>query len=818
MKNLSLRSKMVLGGILIALIPLTIAGAVTFIKSSRELEDVSKVQAMQLAQSLSSMVELSLEKNLVILGSIANDPQIVQGVLRHESDRLNRILADLYTKIGIDYEGLSIFDTEGIIRYDGADTTRIGISVAERDYFQMVRQGKPGIGLVTASKATGKPIFGLCAPMVTKDGRFLGAVLGVIKTDFLMRYISSLKIGQTGYAFMLDPSGLVIAHPNQDYILKMNARNEEGLAEIVSIMLSRTSGTGEYTYQGIKRLIGFSQVEPTGWRIGVTQHKEEVMALAYANRDLTLAVSGFSLLLTVLALFFLSGKISAPVQKSLITLNQAIEQATEAIFIIGLDRRVQYVNPAMATIVDRSAHDLVGKFPNLENNELNGSDEIWKQLNKGLVWSGSIQGARKDSRNFAITMTITPVWDDNGHISSFLGIGRDITRELMMEAQLRQSQKMEAIGTLAGGIAHDFNNILSAVIGYSELTLAYLKDDEKPRLYSAEILKAAERARELVNRILIFSRQSEHQKQLITPKHIIMDTLKLLRASLPSTIEIVDEVKSDSFLLADPTQIHQIIMNLCTNAGYAMKARSGILKVTLDDFEADEEFAMRHQEIKPGQYLKLAIFDSGDGIPDEIVDRIFDPFFTTKPQGEGTGLGLSVVHGIVKSMEGLITASSQAGKGTTFTVYLPVTTLNVPRDDEPTPRQDVPGGSERVLLVDDEEALVKVGKTILEDLGYKVSAFTNSTDALTHFTKDPLAFDAIVTDYTMPQITGCELAGKIREIRPDVPVILCSGYLDENVEMKIRNAAINEFIRKPITRVELAKAMRRIFDKQQQTA
>ena len=227
---------------------------------------------------------------------------------------------------------------------------------------------------------------------------------------------------------------------------------------------------------------------------------------------------------------------------------------------------------------------------------------------------------------------------------------------------------------------------------------------------------------------------------------------------------------------------------------------------------------MRHREIKSGQYLKLEISDSGKGIPAQIVDRIFDPFFTTKPQGDGTGLGLSVVHGIVKSMEGLVTVSSQAGKGTTFTVYLPVSTLNAPRNGAQEPLQDVPGGSERVLLVDDEEALVKVGRTILEDLGYKVCAFTGSADALNHFKNDPSDFDVVITDYTMPQMSGYELAEKIRKIRPEVPIILCSGYLDEDVELRIRNAAINEFVKKPITRHDLATALRRIFDQPQQTS
>ena len=304
--------------------------------------------------------------------------------------------------------------------------------------------------------------------------------------------------------------------------------------------------------------------------------------LAYSNRNLILLISAFFLLLTFGAVFFLSGTISAPVQKTLTTLNQAIEQATEAIFIIGLDKKVQFANPATTAITDRPTDEIIGKELDLQNTDMTRPDEIWKRLDAGKLWTGRINGFKKNSLPFSLNLTITPVRNDAGGISCFLAVGNDITRELAMEAQLLQSQKMEAIGTLAGGIAHDFNNILSAIFGYAEIALHHMPDEEKSSHDIHELLKAAHRARELINRIMMFSRQADQHRMPIKPQGIIKEALKLLRASLPATIEIREDIRSDASIVADPTQIHQVLINLCTNAGYAMKEHGGKLEVSFD--------------------------------------------------------------------------------------------------------------------------------------------------------------------------------------------------------------------------------------------
>ncbi|MFH0998833.1 MAG: cache domain-containing protein [Pseudomonadota bacterium] len=809
-KNLSLRAKMVCGGILFALIPLIIIGTVTFVNSSHVLEKISKGLLSQTAQGLAGTIHGAISRELKILRAVAEDSLVVKAASTGEYDIIDAKFIDLFNKIGLDYEDIVIFDQDGIIRSAGADKNRLGINIADRDYFHATKKGNIGIGTPVLSKATNQPIFGLSAPILSQEGNFIGGVLGVVKTEFLVKHIASVKVGRTGYSFMIDRQGFTISHPDKSFILTMNMTREHGLNDIAMKMILQQTGAEEYTFRGTRKVAGFSPVELTGWSIAVTQNKAEIMVLAYENRDLILLASFAFLAITTLAVFFFSRTISRPVQKTLTTLNQAIEQATEAIFIVGLDRKVQFVNPAMAAIIDRPVQDLIGKAPYLENLSQTSSEEIWAVLEKGKIWNGCVTGNIKEGLSFFMDISITPVRNETGDVNCFLGIGRDITRELMMEAHMRQSQKMEAIGTLAGGIAHDFNNILSAVFGYTELTIRSIENREKSLHFLTEIFKAAGRARDLVNQILTFSRQTDLGEKPFMPKFVIKEALKLLRASLPATIEIQENMRSDASILGDPTQIHQVIMNLGTNAGYAMKDQGGILHVTLEDIDLDEAFSIHHPGISPGRHLVLKVSDSGSGIPREIEERIFDPFFTTKPQGEGTGLGLSVVHGVVKALRGTIKVASETGKGTAIIIYLPVIHAEPPQVDGEA-QDEVQGGSERILIVDDEDALIRTGKAILENLGYKVQGFTESHAAWETFLKNPNDFDAVITDYTMPHMTGYELAIKMREIREDIPIILCSGYIDETMEKIVQNAGINEFLKKPITRQDIAHVLRRVL-------
>jgi len=386
---------------------------------------------------------------------------------------------------------------------------------------------------------------------------------------------------------------------------------------------------------------------------------------------------------------------------------------------------------------------------------------------------------------------------------------REMMERLKAEEQFRQAQKMEAIGTLAGGIAHDFNNILAAIIGFTEIVLGHTADGTPEHHQLENVLRAGLRGRDLVRRLLTFTRKSEQRIEAVRLSAAIEETTKLLRASIPTTIDIRVRIQSESGpVLCDPAQVQQIIMNLCTNAVDAMREKGGTLEIELSDYAVSQN--ADNLEIGPGSYMRLSVMDTGKGIPPEILPRIFDPFFTTKGLGQGTGLGLSVVHGVVRSFDGAITVESEPGIGSTFRVYLP-------RVDEKLVQErdaelSIPRGSERILFVDDEEMLVEMAGQVMVNLGYTVTAKTSSEEALAVFRKDPGQFDLVITDQTMPGLTGLDLSKQLLLIRGDIPVILSTGYSDVVDADRARAAGIRALVMKPLTKGELARTIRGVLD------
>ncbi len=425
-----------------------------------------------------------------------------------------------------------------------------------------------------------------------------------------------------------------------------------------------------------------------------------------------------------------------------------------------------------------------------------------------LVWEGKnpVNGRWYLNHDRAIK------WPDGRYVR--LQIATDITRikELEQERQraeyqYRQSQKMEAIGTLAGGIAHDFNNILSAIIGYSELCLIDSEHGSTIEANLNEVVRAGKRARDLVKQILAFSRYAEHESKPIQVEPIVKETLKLLRSTLPTTIDIKIDIDSTlDNVMADPTHIHQIIMNLSTNAAHAMQKNGGTLHVSVQNTTLPDPSTDGAVDLKPGPYLRLTVRDTGHGIPHDILEAMFDPYFTTKPYGEGTGLGLAVVQGIVKNYGGSIKVSSEPGLGAIFDILLPsIRGRRHPASEDPVP---LPVGSERILYVDDELPLVEMGQKMLENLGYKVVARTSSVEALELFRRKPDSFDLMITDMTMPNMTGDKLARAVMEIRPDMPVILCTGYSNQMTKVQAKELGIRTFLFKPVVMEKLAHAIR----------
>ena len=381
-----------------------------------------------------------------------------------------------------------------------------------------------------------------------------------------------------------------------------------------------------------------------------------------------------------------------------------------------------------------------------------------------------------------------------------------------MELHLQQAQKMESIGTLAGGIAHDFNNILFPIVGHSELLLEDVPEDGPFQESLIEIYSAALRAKDLVQQILTFSRQENSDMKLMKMQPIIKEALKLIRSTIPATIEIKQNINPECGIIkADPTKIHQIVMNLTTNAYHAMEEDGGVLKVTLKQVEF-KEYDKNNIDMAPGVYACLTVADTGCGMNKELAQKIFDPFFTTKEKGKGTGMGLSVVHGIVKNMDGSIQVQSEPGKGTEFYVYFPVENSSFEKHSTIT-KEACPGGSEHILLVDDETSIINMEKRMLERLGYKVTSFTNGTDALEAFHNDSEKFDVVITDLAMPNMAGDILASKMLKIRPNVPILLNSGFSEKMTPEAAEKIGIKQILMKPIIKSELAQTIRKVLAK-----
>lgn len=414
--------------------------------------------------------------------------------------------------------------------------------------------------------------------------------------------------------------------------------------------------------------------------------------------------------------------------------------------------------------------------------------------------------------NRKFQVTTAPILQENKELISIIHVARDITDLEELERQLRQAQKMESMGTLAGGIAHDFNNLLSPILGYVEIALESTAPESPLNEDLKEVLLAASRAKDLVKQILAFSRKSECELKPLKIQFVLKEALKLLRSSIPANIEIKENIDPDcSAIMADPTHIHQMLMNLCTNSYQAMLETGGMISVSLAGVEIGPHDLINKFELIPGPHVLLEVSDSGPGIPREIIDKIFEPCFTTKGKDKGTGLGLAVVYGIVKTYNGAITVYSEPDKGTIFRIYLPAIAAEpvaVLESSGPLPR-----GNERILLVDDEKMIVSMMVKMLTGLGYSVSAFSSCKDALDAFIAKPDNYDLVITDMTMPQITGDKLAEKILCVRPGKPIILCTGFSHLVSKEKAKEIGIRKYLTKPVLKKELAIAVREVLDK-----
>jgi len=456
----------------------------------------------------------------------------------------------------------------------------------------------------------------------------------------------------------------------------------------------------------------------------------------------------------------------------------AIQQAVDTVVITNLKGEIQYANPASERLTGFNRDEIIGKsldiFGSHKGRKLIQS--IHDALKNGDRWQGQVTGEKKDGSPYELDVRASAIRDNDGRFCNYIIIGHDVTHELKLQEQLRHMQRLEAVGRLAGGIAHDLNNILHPIIVNSELLLGNALPGGELHQRLTEILKAADRQRDLVKQILVFSKQGEQKQIPIDVDSLVKEEVKFLRSTLPSTIEIRKDIAGESCtIMGDATQIHQIVMNLCSNAADAIIPETGMIEIRLDNMDLEE--AAEYPDLGPGRYLRLTVSDTGRGMKPALLERIFDPFFTTKEQGKGTGMGLAVVHGIIKKHGGAVKVESEPGKGTRFDVLFPVVE---PVEEEmvPRPEPSVPRGRGRVLVVDDEEAVVDTIEQVLKRHGYDVVSTTSSLEALDLFRRESETFDLVISDQTMPQMTGLQLTGKLLNIRQDIPIILCTGYSD----------------------------------------
>ncbi|MBF0227332.1 MAG: PAS domain S-box protein [Desulfobacterales bacterium] len=571
----------------------------------------------------------------------------------------------------------------------------------------------------------------------------------------------------------------------------------------------KNSGLSSSGWKGYKdgSLLVFPLFDENDKTIGVISLHNKKGAY-FTNKDLELGA--------ILACFccetLRAARAVAALQESEEKYRTVLEANPDPVIICDVKHNIQYINPSFTKIFGWTNDEIYGKSIDffVPKDKILESKDFMKKLADGEILS-CIESKRLNKNETLITVSISGAIykDRNSQPSGFVINIRDITKQKQIEAQISQSQKNEAIGTLAGGIAHDFNNILSAVIGYAELSILELPEKNKIRTNLKMLLNACYRATDLVNQLMILSRHKEQERKPILLHPIVKEVVKFLRASLPTTIEIRHNISiTQDLIIADFSQIHQALINLATNAHHAMKEGGGTLEINLKPINIDKKNINKYPDLKKGRYLMLIIKDTGSGIDDSTKDKIFDPYYTTKDKEFGTGLGLAVVNGIIKKHDGTIYVNSEAEKGTTFQIFLPV----IEKDEEEIKNgKKIRFGKESVLFIDDEKALVDLTIDLLEFLGYTVTATTIPREALQMFKDNPHKFDFVITDMTMPKITGDVLAIEMLKIRPDIPIILCTGYSELINEEAALKLGIKGFMLKPFTIYDLSQIITKIL-------
>lgn len=704
---------------------------------------------------------------------------------------------------------IAFLDTGGSLRLSSAQDQPIlanQFTVQQSQWFQEARSGKK---FYTSIQTSPRGDSYLIFAMPSRQG---GVIVAQIKMDGLWEKVSGIKFGKSGSVYVVSPEGQVIAHQNSQFVLaNRNIGNTIQPGAAVAKTGNDYAGRA-INLDGVEVINASTRIDSTGWI--VIAELPLLEAHAITRRALILIPFGMIVLMTVAAVVFrkiLAREFLRPVK--LLHAGAIRLSRGDLACRLEIPPRMDELGQVMEAF-NGMAGELAAQHAELQRHtdEIAGAyQQVQIELGERQKAQAALKNLNEELENRVRERTLSLLQSNTDLIHEIAERKLAEEQRKKLEVQLQQAQKMEAIGTLAGGIAHDFNNILGVILGNAEMA----RGDCLPGSNAAgdldEVIKASHRARELIKQILAFSRQDEAECIPMQPASIVREAMKMLRPSLPSTIEIHQEiVASPSLILADPTHIHQILMNLCTNAFQAMESTGGRIGISLREVDLKAEDLGNEPDVAPGRFVKMSIEDTGPGIAPEVRDKIFDPYFTTKEVGKGTGMGLSIVHGIVKSYRGFIAFTSELGKGSAFHVYIPVFEQEATRKVDTT--LPIFPGRERILFVDDEEMLAGMGKKMLERLGYDVTAMTSSLEALETFQDKPERFDVVITDQTMPGMTGLDLSRRILEIRPDIPVILCTGYSTLISEDTAKAAGVREFAMKPLAKREIARLIRKVLD------
>jgi len=739
-------------------------------------------------------------------------------------DRINRRLSTL-SRYFPEVLAHRFFDAEGQLIFN-SDTVLEKTNVADMPYFQHSKANPQGgiyFSETLNSKITQTPVVVAARAVVGSAGEFLGVIAIPIDLRYFEQIFANLDVGTRGMVSVRrsDDSRLVVRWPEVLQGINKKALDippyrqvQSGIANGVVRYIGRTDG--------IDRIFAFNKIPEFPFFVLVGYAVDEQFAKWRKTAITTSTVTCMGLLLVGLYLFRLQ-RSEAGLRKS--------ERQYQAIVASQSDAVCRWLPNTTLTFVNEIYADLFGaaagggpvlagqrwiKYIPAEQREALLATYA-RLAEQPEPFSSERSVTRQDGTVCLLHWVDVPLLGANGKCVEFQSVGRDITElkraeedRQKLQKQLLHSQKMESIGTLAGGIAHDFNNILSVIIGYTDLALKEVPPESSLANKLNIVQEASNRAATMVKKILAFSRQSVIERVPLDAAILVKEAITFLRPSLPSTIAIRQHIDTATkSILADPTQVHQILINFCTNAFHAMELTGGTLEITLKDCEICQEDLLQYPGLRPGSFVELTIGDTGCGIEPQIWGRIFDPYFTTKAVNKGTGMGLAIAHGIVSSYGGFITGASEPGVGTVFRVYFPALEQEASPGVEPV--STIPLGNERILLIDDEAMLAELGKMMLESLGYAVTIQTDSAEALATFQRQPDQFDVVITDQTMPGLTGGDLAQRMLETRPDLPIILCTGYSSIISEERSRAMGIKGFLPKPFTMQEIALIIRKVL-------